>query len=74
MQLLSVCTHSLFLCAHEPVCAILLGARDLALCLVNYRTTSLPGGGETEYRQSGTLNKELSRLTPLDDASLIFIN
>ena len=28
-QLLSMCIHSLFLCAPEPVCTISLGARDL---------------------------------------------
>ena len=49
MQLLSTCTHSLFLSAREPVCTIILGARDLALRLANKRTTSLPEDGEPEY-------------------------
>ena len=48
-QLLSVCTHSLFLHAREPVCAISLGT-DLALHLANKRTTSLPEDSDTEYR------------------------
>ena len=48
-QLLSVCTHSLFLCARELVCAISLGAHDLALHLANKRATSLPEDSETEY-------------------------
>ena len=48
-QLLSVYTHSLFLREREPVCAIFLGARDLALHLANKRTTSLPVDGELEY-------------------------
>ena len=36
-QLLSVCTHSLFLCALEPVCAISLGACDLAMRLLGQK-------------------------------------
>ena len=48
MQLLSVCTHSLFLRARKPVCAISLGAHDLALRLANKCTTSLPEDSETE--------------------------
>ena len=46
---LSVCTHSLFLRAREPVCAISLGTRDLALRLANKHTTSLPEDSDTEY-------------------------
>ena len=48
-QLVIACTHSLFLCSREPVCAISLGAGDLALRLPNKRTTSLPEDSETEY-------------------------
>ena len=49
-QLLSVCTHSLFVRAREPVCDTSLGARDLALRLANKRTTSLPENSDTKYR------------------------
>ena len=49
-QLLSECTHSLFLRAREPVCAVSLGARDLALHLANTELTPLPEDGEQEYR------------------------
>ena len=44
-QLLSVCIHSLFLCA----CEISLGARDLELPFANKRATSLAGDDGTEY-------------------------
>ena len=39
-QLVSVCTHSLFLCGGEPACAMSLGAGNLALRLANKRATS----------------------------------
>ena len=55
-QLLSACTHSLFLRAREPVCAISLGARDLALRWANKRTMSLPEDGEPEYRRYVLVN------------------
>ena len=42
-QLVSACTHSLFLCA------ISLGAGDLEQRFANKRAISLPGDGETEY-------------------------
>ena len=48
-QLVSACTHSLFLHAREPVCEISLGAHGLELHFANKRATSLPGDGETEY-------------------------
>ena len=51
-QLLSVYTHSLFLRARKLVCAISLGAHDLALRLANKRTTSLPEDSEPEYRKN----------------------
>ena len=46
-QLVSVCTHSFFLCAREPVCTISLAAHDLQL-----RFTSQSEDGETEYYNS----------------------
>ena len=49
MQLASTCTHSLFLHAYKPLCAIPLAAHDLELRLANKRATSQPGDGETEY-------------------------
>ena len=47
VQLVSMCTLSLFLWDPEPVCAISLGASDLELRFANKRTTSLPGDDET---------------------------
>ena len=41
--LVSVCKHSLFLCARELVCAISLVAHDLELHFANKRAMSLPG-------------------------------
>ena len=46
---LSACTHSLFLRAPEPVCAISLDVRDLALRWANKRITSLPEDSDTKY-------------------------
>ena len=46
-QLVSACTHSSFLCAREPVCAISLGASNLELRFANKHATSLPGDDET---------------------------
>ena len=48
-QLVSICTHSLFVCVCELVCTISLDARDLELRFANKRATSLPGDGETKY-------------------------
>ena len=48
MQVVSTCTHSLFLCAREPVCAISLSVHDLEMLLVNKRATSLPGDVESD--------------------------
>ena len=48
-QLVSTCTHSLFLCVREPVCNISLGPRDLELGFENQHATSLLGDGQTEY-------------------------
>ena len=41
------------------MCAISLGARDLALCFANKRATSLPGDGEMEYTDFGKLPNHL---------------
>ena len=46
-----MCTHSLFLCAREPGCAISLGVHDIALRLVNKGTTSRPEDCEMENRR-----------------------
>ena len=54
-QLFSACTHSLFLCGLESVCTISLVVRNLALCLANKRTTSLPEDSETEYYSEARL-------------------
>ena len=58
-QLWSVWTHSLFLRARKPVCAISLGAWDLALHLANKRTTSLPEDSEPEYNHSSYIFKKI---------------
>ena len=47
-QLLSVCTHSLFLCACESVCPISLGSRNLELYFANTHSMSLPVPGDVE--------------------------
>ena len=39
-QIVSTCTHSLFLCAREPVCAVSLSAPELELRFANKRTLS----------------------------------
>ena len=51
-QLVSACTHSLFLCVLEPVCAISLSERDLELHFANKCATSLPGDDEMEYSRN----------------------
>ena len=59
-QLVSMCIHTLFLCARELVCAISLGAHDLELHLANKRATSLPEDGEPEYRLDGRANRDIA--------------